>query len=168
LPEGTVTARSGRPSPFSVNVAIDPSKEAPLRGTIAAEPQPADSSKPADPGRQPTVPAQAETKSLAEPAAPNQKVFTGRASYFGDDLNGRPTASGERFSNDSMTAAHAGLPFGTRLRVRNLGNGRSIVVRVNDRAALRGGFVLRVTRAAARSLGFERAGSARVRIEVIQ
>jgi len=141
LAEQTVSAPAGRPSPFSEKAAApDKSSELP-----AAAPQPdADESK------------------------SERAELTGRAGYFGDDLNGRPTASGERFSNDAMTAAHSDFPFGTRLRVRNLRNGRSVVVRVNDRAALRGGFVLRVTRAAARKLGFERAGSARVRIEVIQ
>ena len=60
-------------------------------------------------------------------------IATGRASYYGERFRGRRTASGQRFNPDALTAAHRRLPFGTRLRVTNVRNGRSVVVRVNDR-----------------------------------
>jgi rare lipoprotein A len=90
---------------------------------------------------------------------------TGRASYVSNDLEGIPTASGEPFNNQAMTAAHREFPLGTRLRVTNLKNGRSVVVRVNDRGPYRRGYILSVTRRAAERLGFVKTGSARVRLE---
>jgi rare lipoprotein A len=114
----------------------------------------------------PTTPAQAETAIAS--AASGEGEHTGQATYFADTLNGLPTASGESFSNDALTAAHHDLPFGTRLRVTNLRNRKSVVVRVNDRRSFRQGFVITVTRAAAGQLGFVQAGSARVRIEVVR
>jgi rare lipoprotein A len=102
----------------------------------------------------------------AKPAGPVDPV--GRADYFGDDLEGHPTASGEIFSNKAMTAASREFALGTRLRVTNLKNGRSVTVRVNDRGVSRRGFVLRVTRRVAEELGFVKAGSARVKLHVIK
>ncbi|HSV83708.1 MAG TPA: septal ring lytic transglycosylase RlpA family protein, partial [Ramlibacter sp.] len=58
----------------------------------------------------------------------------GRASWYGPKLHGRRTSSGERFDMNDLTAAHKTLPFGTRVRVRNVANGREVVVRINDRA----------------------------------
>lgn len=74
------------------------------------------------------------------------------------------TASGERMNPNAMTAAHRSLPFGTRVRVENLSNGRSVVVRINDRGPFVRGRIIDVSRAAASQLGFIRAGTARVRI----
>lgn len=81
--------------------------------------------------------------------------------------HGRSTASGERYDQEGLTAAHPTLPFGTRIRVTNLENGRSLELRVNDRGPFRRGRVLDVTRRAARELGFLGAGSARVRVEAL-
>lgn len=75
------------------------------------------------------------------------------------------TASGERANPNAMTAAHRSLPFGTRVKVTNLRNGRSVIVRVNDRGPFVGGRVIDVTKAAAAKLGFVRAGVTRVRVE---
>ena len=88
---------------------------------------------------------------------------TGRASWYA--LHGNRTASGERFDASAMTAAHRSYPFGTRLRVTNLANGRSVVVRVNDRGPVVRGRVIDVSRAAAEALGFKKGGTTRVRIE---
>ena len=92
----------------------------------------------------------------------------GRASWYGargNGLHGQLTASGERFDALNLTAAHRSHPFGTRLRVTNLANGLSVVVRVNDRGPRLRGRVIDVSRAAAASLGFQRRGTARVRVE---
>jgi len=89
----------------------------------------------------------------------------GRASYYGERFRGRRTASGERFNPDHLTAAHRTLPFGTRLRVTNVRNGRSVVVRVTDRGPFHGRRVLDLSKAAARRIGMIAAGTARVRME---
>lgn len=89
----------------------------------------------------------------------------GYASFYGTGHHGRRTASGERFDKMRMTAAHRRLPFGTRIRVTNTTNGRSVVVRVNDRGPFVRGRIVDVSTAAARILGFEARGTARVRIE---
>ena len=92
-------------------------------------------------------------------------IATGRASYYGERFRGRRTASGQRFNPDALTAAHRRLPFGTRLRVTNVRNGRSVVVRVNDRGPFHGDRILDLSKAAARRIGMVRSGTARVRIE---
>ena len=92
-------------------------------------------------------------------------VGTGRASYYGEQFRGRRTASGERFDPDGLTAAHRTLPFGTRLRVTNLANGRSVVVRVSDRGPFHRSRVIDLSKGAARRIGMIRSGTARVRIE---
>lgn len=89
----------------------------------------------------------------------------GHASYYGKELAGRKTASGERFNPAGMTAAHRSLPFGTRLRLTNLGNGRAVIVRVNDRGPFVRNRTIDVSLAAAQALGFAGRGTARVRIE---
>ena len=97
------------------------------------------------------------------PLGRSGRVETGRASWY--SLHGRKTASGERFDASAMTAAHPSAPFGSRLRVTNLGNGRSVVVRVNDRGPHAPGRAIDVSRAAAEALGFKGRGTQKVRIE---
>jgi len=94
-------------------------------------------------------------------------VEVGVASYVGAAYEGRPTASGVRFDGQSLTAAHRTLPFGTRVRVTNLVNDRSVIVTIVDRGPFREGRVIDLSRRAARELDFERAGTTRVRIEVL-
>ncbi|HWV58556.1 MAG TPA: septal ring lytic transglycosylase RlpA family protein [Longimicrobiales bacterium] len=89
----------------------------------------------------------------------------GSASYYANSLAGRKTASGEPYRPEAMTAAHRTLPLGTRVRVTNLSNGRSVVVRVNDRGPFVSGRIIDLSRAAAEELGFIRKGHTRVRIE---
>jgi peptidoglycan lytic transglycosylase len=91
----------------------------------------------------------------------------GYASYYGKEHHGRRTASGEVFDDRRLTAAHRTLPFGTRVRVTNLSNGRRVVVTVTDRGPFRRERVIDVSRRAAKDLGFLRAGTARVRLEVL-
>ena len=90
----------------------------------------------------------------------------GRASYYSSRLDGRRTANGERYDETAMTAAHPSLPFDTQLCITNLFNGRSTVVRVNDRGPFVGSRIIDVSLAAARELGMLRAGTARVRVEI--
>jgi len=91
----------------------------------------------------------------------------GIASYYGHAFDSLRTASGERFDMHAMTAAHPTLPFGTRLRVTNVHNGRQVVVRVNDRGPFIKGRILDLAYGAARKLGLIRRGWARVRLEVL-
>jgi rare lipoprotein A len=91
----------------------------------------------------------------------------GMASYYGAAFHDRVTASGERFDTRAMTAAHRTLPFGTRVRVTNLQNGRTVVVRINDRGPFVKGRVLDLSRAAARELRLLARGTERVRLEVL-
>ena len=90
---------------------------------------------------------------------------TGLASYYGDQFQGRVTANGERFDKRAMTAAHRTFPFGTRVRVTNLENGREVVVRINDRGPFVAGRIIDLSEAAAEKLGMIAAGVVRVRVE---
>jgi rare lipoprotein A len=89
---------------------------------------------------------------------------SGLASYVGDALEGRPTASGERYRGSDLTAAHRSIAFGTRVRVTNLANGRSVVVRINDRGPFVGDRIIDLSRGAAERLDLVRAGVGRVRV----
>jgi len=91
----------------------------------------------------------------------------GVVSWYGERFHNRPTASGELFDIADLTMAHPSLPFGTRVRVTNLRNGRSVVVRVNDRGPFVGSRIADLSQAAAASLGMLSRGLARARIEVL-
>ncbi len=93
--------------------------------------------------------------------------FKGMASYYGYDGSGSQTASGERFNPEGMTAAHRSLPLGTKVRVTNTHNGRSVVVRINDRGPYIRGRIIDLSAGAARLLGMISSGVAPVRIEVL-
>ena len=92
---------------------------------------------------------------------------TGSASYYGRE-SGPRTANGERYSTLAMTAAHKTLPFGTKVKVTNLGNGRSVVVRINDRGPFVKGRIIDLTTAGANRLKFKQQGIARVRVETVR
>lgn len=89
----------------------------------------------------------------------------GTASYYADSLDGNPTASGEPYNRKAMTAAHRTLPFGTTVKVTNLSNDKSVVVRINDRGPHTKNRVIDLSAAAAEKLGLLDSGTARVRIE---
>lgn len=91
----------------------------------------------------------------------------GEASWYGPGFYGNRTANGEVFTQTAHTAAHRSLPFGTRVRVTNLDNGRSTVVRINDRGPFYGGRVIDLGYAPAHSLGITRSGTANVRLDVV-
>ena len=94
-------------------------------------------------------------------------TLRGRASWYGEAHHGRLTASGERYDMHALTAAHRSLPFGTRLRVVNLANDRTVDVRVNDRGPVISGRILDLSYGAARALGAVQAGIIPVRITVL-
>jgi rare lipoprotein A len=91
----------------------------------------------------------------------------GFASYYGAAFAGRRTASGERFDPKGFNAAHRDLPFGSRIRVTNLDNGRTVVVRINDRGPYADGRIVDLSWAAARDLDMLQSGVARVRVELL-
>jgi rare lipoprotein A len=92
---------------------------------------------------------------------------TGEASYYARGFEGRSTASGEPYRAQGFTAAHRTLPFGTMLRVTNPRNGRSVVVRVNDRGPFHARRIVDLSRAAAAELGLVRRGRGRVQVDVL-
>ena len=94
-------------------------------------------------------------------------VQTGKASWYGARYHGRLTSSGERFDKDGLTAAHLSLPFGTRVRVRNLTNDSSVIVRITDRGPFGRGRIVDVSEGAAHVLGLFEAGVAKVTMEVL-
>ena len=90
------------------------------------------------------------------------------ASYYAKILHHRKTASGERFDNYAMTAAHKTLPFGTEVKVTNLNNGKSVTVRINDRGPFVNGRIIDLSRAAFSQIADLNKGVAKVEIRVVQ
>ena len=95
------------------------------------------------------------------------EIGGGMASYYGRELAGNRTASGERFDPGQLTAAHRTLPFGSMVRVTNTANGDSVIVRINDRGPFAHGRVIDISHAAAREIGMHRSGTARVRMALL-
>lgn len=119
---------------------------------------------PAPPPSRPAPPPRAEPPS--KPSTAGTQV--GKASWYGRPHHGRKTASGETYDMNAMTAAHRTLPLGSRVRVTNTDNGRSVVVRINDRGPFVDGRIIDLSRAAARELGATGHGLFTVRIEVLE
>jgi rare lipoprotein A len=92
---------------------------------------------------------------------------SGRVSWYGPGFHGRQTASGEIFDSGALTMAHRSLPLGSRVRVTNLDNGRSVVLRVNDRGPYVRGRIVDLSRAAAKRLDFVDDGVVKARIELL-
>lgn len=101
------------------------------------------------------------------PAEDYDYVETGIASWYGADFHGKPTANGERFDMNALTAAHRTLPLPSWVRVTNLENGRSLNLRVNDRGPFKKNRIIDVSRRGAQVLGFQDKGVARVRVEIL-
>ncbi len=97
----------------------------------------------------------------------NIRGVRGIASWYGPGFHGRKTASGERFNQNALTAAHRSLPFGTKVRVTNLRNGNSVTVRINDRGPFTRGRIIDLSAGAARLIGVKRSGTAPVKIQVL-
>lgn len=99
--------------------------------------------------------------------AASTAIRGGEASFYGRGFAGRPTANGETFNPTEMTAAHRTLPFGSKVRVTNTNNGRSIVVRVNDRGPFAHNRVIDLSQGAAEQIGMIQSGTAHVKLELI-
>jgi len=113
-----------------------------------------------------TVPQGAYTAVPALP--PHLRPYqVGTASWYGEDFVGKPTASGEPYDMYRLTAAHPTLPLGTLVRVTNLRNRHSVIVRINDRGPVVPGRIIDVSYSAARVLNFELKGIQRVRLDVV-
>ena len=102
------------------------------------------------------------------PLAIRQTVQRGKASYYGDSFKGKRTASGEIYNPRKLTAAHRTLPFGTRVRVTNLFNDKSVIVRINDRGPFIKSRIIDLSRAAAEKLDMIDNGVIEVLIEIIE
>ena len=107
-------------------------------------------------------------KTSYSPSSAATKIAqSGVASYYGPGFHGRRTANGEAFDMHAMTAAHRTLPFGTKVKVTNLANGKSAIVRVNDRGPYANGRIIDLSVAAAKQIGSTSSGTARVTLEVL-
>jgi rare lipoprotein A len=95
------------------------------------------------------------------------RQIVGQASWYGPGFHGRTTANGERYNQHGLTAAHPSLPFGTRIKVTNKNNGRSVVVRINDRGPYAGGRIIDLSAGAARIIGMMGSGVAPVQLEIL-
>lgn len=99
-------------------------------------------------------------------SAAAQTAEEGVANFYSDKFEGKKTASGEVYDGKGLTAAHKKLPYGTKVKVTNIENGKSVVVTVNDRMAATSPAVIDVTKRAAEELGFAKSGKAKVKVEV--
>lgn len=133
----------------------------------APEPQPSATQAPGDEdaGRRTLMDAATDTPATGLATA-SGTIEEGMASWYGPNFVGRPTANGEVFDPSQLTAAHRTLPFDTRVRVTNLENGRSVVVRINDRGPFKDNRVIDLSQAAAREVGLMGSGVAPVRIDL--
>lgn len=116
----------------------------------------------------PSVRPKPAPRPAAKAPAEAQPLARGLASYYAKRHQGRRTASGERLNTNDLTGAHPNLPFGSKVRVTNLANDRSVVVRINDRGPFGGKRVIDVSRKAAEQLGMLRAGTAQVQLTLEQ
>ena len=116
---------------------------------------------------QTAAPAAAAAPAPATTAAATADMSEGKLAWYGKKFAGRKTASGERFNPGALTMAHKTLPFGTRVKVTNPANKRSVVVRVNDRGPSQADRVGDVSLAAARKLGMLRGGVVNAKLEVV-
>ena len=111
------------------------------------------------------VPSPPETEQAPPAISQPTMMETGLASWYGPKFHGKLTASGEVFNQEKFTAAHQTLPWGSRVKVINLANGKSVDVRINDRGPFGKGRIIDVSRAAARALGMMGQGLTTVRVE---
>ena len=109
-----------------------------------------------------------ESKTPRNPSGKILLTLEGVASYYADEFHGKKTSNGEIYDMNSLTAAHRTFPFGTKVRITNLENGKIVVVRVNDRGPFHEGRIIDLSLAAAKELDLVKSGTARVRIEVLE
>jgi rare lipoprotein A len=132
-----------------------------------AQTPPAAPAAPATPAAPAQAPAPAAPAAAPAPQGAGEGE-TGLAAVYSDKLNGRKTASGEVYDRNKLTTAHKTLPFGTKVKVTNLKNNKSVVLRVNDRGPTQAGRVVDISVAAAKAIGIPAKGMAEVRVEVAE
>jgi rare lipoprotein A len=140
-----------------------------IAAIVAGCAQQAVAPEPAPPANPAPAPAPPSSPAAPAPAAQNQagEIERGRVSLYGADFVGKTTANGETFNPDGLTMAHRRLPFGTRVRVTNLENQRSVVVTVNDRGPFVAGRIADLSLGAARQIGMVASGVVDAILEVI-
>ena len=104
---------------------------------------------------------------LTQAGDSRRDVGEGMASYYGLEFAGSRTANGERFDPAGLTAAHRTLAFHSRVVVTNIANGKEVIVRINDRGPWGKGRIIDISHAAARQIGMDRSGTARVKLELV-
>jgi rare lipoprotein A len=117
------------------------------------------------PPSSPAAPA-ASPPPATSPSSPSDNM-SGLAAVYSDKLAGHKTASGEKFSQEKLTAAHPSLPFGTKVNVTNTNNNKTVEVRINDRGPTQAGRVIDLSSAAAAKIGLGKKGTAPVKLEVV-
>lgn len=130
--------------------------------------RPSDIAAPTEAPAQP-APSQPETTpptAKKSPPAPATLPQTGQASWYGPQHQGKETASGTTYDQAALTAAHRSLPFGTKVKVTNLGNGKSVEVEITDRGPFADNRIIDVSEAAAKALDMIESGTANVRLEL--
>ncbi len=114
----------------------------------------------------PSQPVPVQPTAKKSPAVPAKLPQTGEASYYGAQHQGKQTASGTIYDQAALTAAHPSLPFGSKIKVTNLANGKSVVVEITDRGPTAGNRIIDLSPAAAKALEMIESGTATVRLEL--
>ena len=148
--------------------AITPKRESSTPQTVSPTPSPTPSPGPASKPRYKVGKPYQIDKVWYYPREDPDYDETGIASWYGSDFHGKTTANGETYDMNALTAAHKTLPMPSSVRVTNLENGRSMVLRVNDRGPFVHGRIIDVSRRASQLLGFHKQGIAKVRVSVLQ
>jgi len=115
-----------------------------------------------------TLPAQSKSGANKIKSKKTTRIFYGQASFYANKFNGRKTASGEIFSQKKLTCASNVLPLGTWIKVTNLKNGRSLIVKINDRIHPKMKRIVDLSRSAAEKLGYISNGLTRVKVELLE
>lgn len=115
----------------------------------------------------PSAHTKKQTQTYSKKSA-SKKTIVGIASYYGPGFHGKKTANGERFNMYELTAAHKTLPFNTRVRVTNLNNKKSVIVRINDRGPYKKGRIIDLSKGAAQKIGLIQTGTAKVKVEILK
>ena len=150
---------------FSLSAYASPAADTPAQAAATAQPDVVVQTEPLH------TTANLSYKVAGKQYQPTKKIEqfsqTGKASWYGPGFHGKKTSSGERFDMNTLSAAHRTLPIPSYARVTNLSNGKSIVVRINDRGPFHGNRVMDLSKAAAKELGFIHTGTANVKVEQI-
>ena len=132
---------------------------------ISSQPRSAETS--ITPQQSPSPPAPPKVTAKENSTGAGKLLQTGKASWYGPQFQGKITASGDTFNQRAFTAAHPTLPFGSKVKVTNLANGKSVEVKINDRGPVVGHRIIDVSRAAAEILEMKESGTTTVRLELV-